>query len=84
MYQLKEATCDGCRTVYRSVSKKHFCSHCSRYYYICNRCVEGGSHCPDCGVPLKRKSPPLDLVKGRVEAAMEMNHQRRQRYFGKQ
>jgi len=62
MYALKEATCDCCRTVYRCISKKHYCSHCDKYYYICSRCQENTAHCPSCGIALKRKTPPAAYV----------------------
>lgn len=84
MYELKEATCDCCRTVYRAVNKKHFCFHCSKYYYVCNRCSDDQPHCPDCGVPLKRKSLPLNMMntESGIERSLKMNNQKRARYFG--
>lgn len=84
MYELKEATCDCCRTVFRAISKKHYCSHCNKYYYVCNRCSENDPNCPDCGVPLKRKTQPLSMMKGEygIEQSVKMNNQRKQRYFG--
>ena len=63
MYELNEATCDGCRTIFRAINKKHYCPHCDKYYYICNRCQENGAHCPDCGVSLKKRTPPIKLRK---------------------
>ncbi len=63
MYELNEATCDGCRTIFRAINKKHYCPHCDKYFYICNRCQEKGAHCPDCGVSLKKRTPPLKDLK---------------------
>lgn len=54
-----EATCDVCRNLYRATRRKHYCPHCNKYFYVCNRCHEKGAHCPYCGVPLKRKAEPL-------------------------
>jgi hypothetical protein len=84
MYELKEATCDCCRTVYRAVNKKYYCSHCNKYYYVCNRCSEELPQCPGCGVPLKKKSLPLNMMKGEngIEHSLKMNNQKRVRYFG--
>lgn len=84
MYELKEATCDSCRTVYRAVSKKHYCSHCNKYYYLCKRCNENLAGCPDCGIVLKKKSQPLSMMKGEpgIRLSLEKNLEKRQRYFG--
>jgi hypothetical protein len=62
MFTLNEATCDCCGTVYRSISKKHYCTHCDKYYYVCTRCHENQAGCPSCGITLKRKSPPLSVM----------------------
>ncbi len=83
MYELKEATCDCCATVYRAVTKKHYCPHCDKYYYVCNRCFKQLAHCPDCGVQLIRKTPPLKMIKDElgIKESLRIMNQRKERYF---
>ncbi|MDC7234113.1 MAG: hypothetical protein PQJ58_12840 [Spirochaetales bacterium] len=85
MYEIKEATCDCCRTVFRAVNQKHYCSRCNKYYYVCKRCNEEGSACPDCGINLKRKTPPLSMLKGElgIEQSLKRNLEKRERYFSR-
>lgn len=55
---LNEVTCDSCARLYKAASKRHYCSHCDKYYYICQSCADSAPKCRFCGVPLKRKSEP--------------------------
>ncbi len=86
MYELKEATCDCCRTVFRAISKRHYCAHCDKYYYVCSRCNQDQPVCPSCGIALRKKSAPLSMMKEELGIAesLRIHNLRKQRYFGNQ
>jgi hypothetical protein len=54
----KEATCDNCSRVFQATVKRHYCSHCNKYYYVCNSCADSNAKCRFCGIPLKRRVEP--------------------------
>jgi hypothetical protein len=49
----KMLTCDNCARLYNGKVRRHYCSHCDKYFYICPACSAKGAHCRFCGVPLK-------------------------------
>ncbi|MBI9097731.1 MAG: hypothetical protein JEY91_04610 [Spirochaetaceae bacterium] len=55
---VNEATCDNCARVFAATAKRYYCTHCNKFYYICNSCVEAEPKCRHCGIPLKRRTEP--------------------------
>lgn len=52
-------TCDNCAREFTAKSRRHHCSHCDMYFYICGTCAEKDKvPCRKCGVPLKKKREP--------------------------
>ena len=62
---MNEATCECCGRVYLASVQRHFCSHCNKYYYVCNSCADSQAKCRFCGIPLKRKSKPQFVSSGK-------------------
>ncbi len=64
--EFSESTCDCCGKVYMAGARRHYCSHCDKFYYVCKSCVDNQPKCRLCNVPLMRKREPLAQQKPRV------------------
>ena len=55
---MNDATCESCGRVFLATTKRYYCSHCNKYYYVCTSCADEHAKCRFCSIPLKRKSEP--------------------------
>ncbi len=52
-------TCELCGSVFTGTRRQHYCDHCNKFFYVCDRCKAKGAFCRFCGIPLKKRGEPV-------------------------